>query len=771
MMPRLSGIRLFLWAIAALAGLGMSRQVSAGNPEGLPRPPGETAYEQTCAACHSNPSGARVPDRKVLMTLTPEAIYTQLTAGAMVAQAQKLTDGEKRAVSEYLGGRPLDLKGSGSAQTMPNRCNASSPMGDPGATPAWNGWSAEDGNTRFAARKTSRLTPAQVPQLRLKWAFGFPGGGGTAYGQPTVVAGRIFIGGDNGYVYSLDASSGCIYWSFQAKAGVRTAAVVAPVKSHGTTHDAVYVGDMRANVYALDAETGKQLWFARADDHLTARISGGPAIHAGVLYVPVSSSEEAAAAMSTYECCTFRGSVAAYDAESGRQLWKSYTVPGDPKPTRKNANGVQLYGPAGGAVWNSPTIDPVRGVLYIGTGDAYTEPAAPTTDAVEAMDLKTGRILWSFQTLADDTWILGCPSPTPDEKCPRKTGPDHDVGASPILSKQADGRRILIVTPKSGTVFALDPDHGGTVIWKLSLTDKTAATNGLIALGGASDSRNLYLGLEDGTFTAMDLAKGTKLWTTRLQSLDELGPPNILGEPRTKAGLRFGQSAAATAIPGVVFTGGWDGVFRALSTRDGKEVWKFNTAQTFQTANGVSAQGGSMGGPGATVVNGMVYVTSGYVMFGGALPGNVLLAFTAERDTRNAAADGADPAPVLSYVHLYADAKGASHFRAEQFDFHSTRVGGPLMHALSTGTGAMLLRLKPGAFEDWHNAPKPWYLIVVQGMSEVTASDGEVRRFGPGSMVLMDDATGKGHRTRAVGRVDHIAAVVPVADAAAERAK
>jgi polyvinyl alcohol dehydrogenase (cytochrome) len=126
----------------------------------------------------------------------------------------------------------------------------------------------------------------------------------------------------------------------------------------------------------------------------------------------------------------------------------------------------------------------------------------------------------------------------------------------------------------------------------------------------------------------MDLAKGTKLWATRLQSLDELGPPNILGEPRTKAGLRFGQSAAATAIPGVVFTGGWDGVFRALSTRDGKEVWKFNTAQTFKTANGVSAQGGSMGGPGATVVNGMVYVTSGYVMFGGALPGNVLLAFT-----------------------------------------------------------------------------------------------------------------------------------------------
>jgi hypothetical protein len=136
-----------------------------------------------------------------------------------------------------------------------------------------------------------------------------------------------------------------------------------------------------------------------------------------------------------------------------------------------------------------------------------------------------------------------------------------------------------------------------------------------------------------------------------------------------------------------------------------------------------------------------------------------------------AAANGADSIPALSYVHLYADANGVSHFREEQFEFRSTRAGGPLMHAMSTGAGAMLLRLKPGAVEDWHNVPKPWYLIVVQGMSEVTASDGEVRRFGPGSVLLMDDATGKGHRTRAVGHIDHIAAVIPVADPATAGAK
>lgn len=625
MMPRSVFARL-LWAIAALGALTCSQQAAADG-DALPKAKGQALYEQTCATCHDNPSGSRTPDVKALMSLTPEAIYNQVTAGAMVAQAQKLTDPEKRAVAEFLGGRPLDLNSSGSASTMPNRCSNNPPIGDPAAAPAWNGWSAEAGNTRFASRATASLTPAEVPRLKLKWVFGFPGGGGTAYGQPTVVSGRVFIGGDNGYVYSLDASTGCVHWSFQAKAGVRTAPVIGPVKTHGSARYAVYIGDMRANVYALDADTGNQLWTARAEDHLTARVGGAPALHGGSLYVPVSSSEEAAAAMSTYECCKFRGSVVAYDAETGNRLWKTYTITAEPKPTRKNHNGTQLYGPAGGAVWNSPTIDPKRGVLYIGTGDAYTYPAPETTDAVEAIDLKTGKIVWSFQTLAQDTWILGCPSPSQDRKCPGKTGPDHDVGASPILTSRADGHSVLIVTPKSGTVYALDPDQRGKLIWKVPLTEKTAATNGMIALGGTTDDQNLYVGLEDGTFVALALEDGRKIWSARLQSLDDLGPPNALGEPRSKAGLRFGQSAAATGIPGVVFTGGWDGIFRALSSTDGKVIWQFNTARSFQAVNGGAATGGSMGGPGATVVNGMVYVSSGYVMFGSAMPGNALLAF------------------------------------------------------------------------------------------------------------------------------------------------
>ncbi len=134
-------------------------------------------------------------------------------------------------------------------------------------------------------------------------------------------------------------------------------------------------------------------------------------------------------------------------------------------------------------------------------------------------------------------------------------------------------------------------------------------------------------------------------------------------------------------------------------------------------------------------------------------------------------AGAADAAPPFGYTHVYADGAGISHFREESFDFHASRPGGPVSHALGTGPGAMLLRLKPGAVEDWHNAPRPWYLIVLQGMSEVTTSDGEKRRFGPGAIVLLDDITGKGHQTRTVGTVDHIAAVVPLADAPAGSGK
>ena len=92
-----------------------------------------------------------------------------------------------------------------------------------------------------------------------------------------------------------------------------------------------------------------------------------------------------------YQCCTFRGSIVAYDAASGRQIWKTFTIPDEPKPTMKNAIGTQLYGPSGAGVWSSPAVDTVRKVLYITTGDNYSAPATATSDSFMALDLETGQ--------------------------------------------------------------------------------------------------------------------------------------------------------------------------------------------------------------------------------------------------------------------------------------------------------------------------------------------------------------------------------------------
>jgi polyvinyl alcohol dehydrogenase (cytochrome) len=629
-MNRILRVAAFCSACASLLFAVTVRLARAQSKSPLPVSPGLALFDKNCASCHAGPTRVeRAPDLKALMELTPETVLAALTTGNMAVPAQKLTDDEKRAVAEYLGGRPLDTKHTGDAASMANHCATNSPPSDPASGPQWNGWSASSGNTRFAAASIAGLSASDVPQLKLKWSFGFPNGD-TAYGQPAVVGGRVYIGSDAGYVYSLDAATGCVYWSFQAHAGVRTAPTVGLLKGTGAAKKyAVYFGDLRTNAYAVDAATGQQIWTQNLSDHYTERITGAPTLYRGRLYVPLSSTEEAFSASPSYPCCTFRGSVAALDAATGAEVWHTYVIPEIPKPTHKNSAGVQLFSPAGAAVWNSPTIDPRQHALYVGTGDAFTEPAAKNSDAVVAIDLDTGNILWSFQAVPNDAWMVGC-VPVPSENCPKDLGVDWDFGSSPVLVTDSSGRRLLLATPKSGTVFALDPARQGAVVWKIDLSQKPAPNNGEIAFGGSADSKRTYLALEDGRFVAIDFATGKLAWDVTLESLDALGAPTINGENRTKAGLRFGQSAAVTGIPGVVFTGGWDGILRALSTDDGKPLWQFNTAQTFKTANGVDAKGGSMGGPGPVVTGGMLYVTSGYANVGGGMPGNVLLAFSAK---------------------------------------------------------------------------------------------------------------------------------------------
>jgi polyvinyl alcohol dehydrogenase (cytochrome) len=569
-------------------------------------------FAERCASCHDSQKDS-APDRYTLNSHAPEDILAALTSGSMAQFAKGLTEMEVRYIAVYLAGRPLGAGSSGDISAMRNAC-PSKRLGDTSAGAGWNGWGPDQGNSRF--QPSAGLSARQVPSLKLKWAFGFPNGN-SAYGQPSISAGRVFIGADTGFVYSLDAASGCVYWSYKARAGVRTAITVTPSrKSSGRGAKILaYFGDVKGNVYALNAQTGAGVWMQRADTHPIARILGAPKLAGGRLYVPVASLEESSGGNPLYPCCTFRGSVVAFDAVSGKQLWKTYTIAEEPKPIKKTSLGTQLWGPAGVGIWSTPAIDSKRNVLYVGTGNGYTQPVGVTSDAVLAIQLDTGKLLWAKQVLADDASVSNChpPAGTPkSETCPEDQGPDYDFGNPPILRTLADGRSLIVIGQKSGDAWALDPDKQGEVVWHRMVGRGPGAGGGGMLWGSAADNERAYFpvtsrpGNDPIGLAAVALANGELAW---------------------HASPAVGSGAPDAVIPGVVFSGANNGTMYAYSTTDGHMLWQFDTNKDFPTVNGVVAKGGSLNGAGPVVSAGMLYVPSGYADLGGGIRGNVLLAF------------------------------------------------------------------------------------------------------------------------------------------------
>jgi polyvinyl alcohol dehydrogenase (cytochrome) len=557
--------------------------------------------------------------------MTPEKILEALTTGKMVKEAEALSDGQKRRVAEFMAGRPMGSSAAGSAANMPNKCATNPTITSLTQTPAWNNWGVDNANTRFQPAPGAGLTAAQVPNLKLKWAFGFPTGE-TSSSQPTVAAGRVFVGSDNGYIYSLDAATGCVYWSFEGGSIVRGAVSIGPVTGQGNARFAVFFGDGHANIFAVNAQDGRMLWKTKVDNHVVARITAATKYYDGKVIVPVSSSEEFSSGNPGYPCCTSRGSVVALDANTGKQIWKAWAVPGEPKVVATNPNGVKIWAPGGGGIWDTPTIDTVRNAIYVGTGDATTAPAPNTTDAIMAVDLKSGDLLWSFVADPNDVFMGGCgPVTDPNRSlaCPTPNGPDLDISVPPILKTLPNGKRVLISATKRGHVFGLDPDDGGKLLFRVLAStgapppadQPPGRGGGGISWGGAADDQHAYFSA--GALTAIRFANGQRAWG--------------FTAPAPAAGGRGGGfSAAPTAIPGVVFGAASNGTLYAISAADGKQLWEYNTAQPVTTVNGVQgAHGGGITSTGATIVNGMVFITSGYAISSAAAGGNVLLAFSA----------------------------------------------------------------------------------------------------------------------------------------------
>ncbi|HEY2750076.1 PQQ-binding-like beta-propeller repeat protein [Phenylobacterium sp.] len=635
-------MKLRIW-MAAVAAMFFAAPIAAQaqTPDG-----GEAVFNTRCKACH-DPAIERAPNRATLATMPADTIIEALTSGVMKPMASGLSETDKQAVAAYLtAARP--------GQTARGRSPAG-PIGidvkcqvNPPIKPTASDWTSVGLETSHRFQANPGLKAADVPKLQVKWAFSMTGGS-----MPTVIGEWLFITNRSGKFYALDPATGCVRWVIEGVVS-RTTPVI--VKSEISPSGwATFVGERNRTVRAFDAQNGKEIWrSAQLDANPIAGITGAPVVAGDQLFVPLTSGEEGAAHQPTYRCCSFQGALVALDLKSGKTLWKTVIIPEPLHDTHKNSAGIMQQGPAGGAIWSAPTVDLKRGLVYVATGDSYTDVDTKGADAIVAIETKTGRIRWSNQVTEKDNFIVGCEDVQKPANCPSPYGPDYDFGASPIIFKLANGKDILLAGQKSGSVYGMDPDTG-RLLWTTKVGGGSAL--GGIEWGMAADLKRLYVANADtmnlmddvlrplgkSTFEklppaapglyALDPATGKVLWRTPAP----VAPCHYAGDrsrDRTGGACLRAQSAAPSVMPGVVFSGTMDGWLRAYDAATGKILWANSTTErTYDTVNQVKGQpGGSLDGLGAAIAGGRVFVMSGFN--GAAGTGgngvNVLLAFTVD---------------------------------------------------------------------------------------------------------------------------------------------
>lgn len=501
---------------------------------------------------------------------------------------------------------------------------------DPGSPVVSNGWGLDLTNARALRADSAALTVADLPELVLQWAFRFPLWTNKARSQPAVTADTIYVGSQRGWVYALNRHAGCVRWKSRIGAEVRTALTLGEARPQGER--LLFFGDFFGRAYALDAATGERVWRTEVDSHRAATITGSPVLHEGRLYVPVSSFEVALPAFPFYGCCTFRGSVVALDAATGERIWKTHTTEA-PQVQGRNALWVRRWGPSGAPIWSPPTIDTARNRLYVGTGENYSQPTNHLSDAILALDLTSGEIVWSRQLTPRDAWNFACAMPG-KINCPENPGKDLDFGAPPILVPGRDGRDMLVAGQKSGVVYGLDPDDEGKILWTQRLGRggalggvhwSMAARDGVVYVP-ISDYLTPIPGLdapepEDPTMPkmpglhAVDVATGHVLWST--PAVAACSDPDACYP---------GLSAAVTVLRDMVIAATLDGRVQAYDVSSGRLLWETDTARSFAAIDGRTAMGGAIDAGGAIVAGRQLIVNSGYGLFSEA-PGNALLVY------------------------------------------------------------------------------------------------------------------------------------------------
>ena len=655
-----TGLKQFVTLLLAIACcLGGARSAMAQEP--IPSAPptsaeGELLFAQKCKSCHE-PALDRAPSRGALAVRPESEITEALTTGVMTPMATGLSPGQIRSLVLYLTQLP-DAPDKGIANTRGRR--ALTPTRDtmctqnPPIRPTQHDWSMvgrDTANKRFQPKPGLKV--GDVPRLKVKWAFSIAN---NKNAQPIVVGDWLWLL-SGGNMYALDPKSGCVRFHVEGVSARNTPVVLQSVASPSGWM--LVVARNNKIMTAFDAQTGKEIWTSDVlDTHPMSAITGSPTVSGSQAFVGITSREEPASQSASYACCNFRGSLVAVDLKTGKVQWKTYVLTEPTKLLGKNGGGLQMQGPAGAAIWSAPTVDAKRGLVYVATGDSYTEVPTLAADAIMALDMKTGQIRWSTQVMEADNYVMGCTGEEPGPNCPEELGPDYDFGASPILFTLASGKQVVLSGQKSGITYGMDPETG-EVLWDRKVG--AGSVLGGIEWGIAADHYRLYAPNSDIVnlwyahassrgevisdfvgkqppgkpgLTAIDPASGKVVWHVAAPN----APCEFRGD-RTISdrfpGVCFNAMSAAPAVmPGVVFQGSTDGWLRAYSTARGALLWEDSTtSRTYKTTNGVEAQpGGSIDGSGPTLAGGMLFVMSGYD--GAASTGgngtNVLLAYSVD---------------------------------------------------------------------------------------------------------------------------------------------
>jgi polyvinyl alcohol dehydrogenase (cytochrome) len=619
-------------ALPLLAGVLLAW---SGTADASADAPDDTAalFKTTCAICHEVPE-TTAPPTATLRQLPAAQILMAMEFGKMQPQAAGLKQEQRVRLAKWLAAEE-DAKRD--AWIAAKACPAETPAPVTGH----ENWGLGRDNARHV--DDTRLNRRNVGKLELQWSIALPAV--TAMrSQPVVAGDTVFLGSKGAHLLALDRKSGCVRWSFRTDAPVHSALTLDRTPDGVPT---LFFADEMATVYAVDATRGTLRWRERVKWFPTSIISGPISYHDNRLFVPLSSFEVAAAGLPTHECCRTHGGIQALDASTGKAVWRYDTTPHATK-TYVNRDGVQMWGPSGAVVWNSPTVDAKRGALYFGTGQNSSSPATGTSDAIIALDLKTGTQRWVFQALADDAWNAACLGG--GASCPKENGPDFDFGASVILLERKQGD-LLLAGQKSGEVFALDPDRNGAVVWRKRVG--SGSSNGGVHHGMATDGKRVYVPIADperkvagyvpkpGVY-ALAVGDGEMLWAHPVQrgcafdpadaplvGLAEMAKGKSDRSPWPECSYYYGHSAAAVVANGVVYAGALDGRLRMFDAGNGKLLGVIETKRAFAASNGVDGHGGAIDVGGAIVSGDQLFVLSGYGMFG-QMPGNMLLVYGLE---------------------------------------------------------------------------------------------------------------------------------------------